>query len=545
MKNEIRRKRWDLFISLIGLFTVGLLFRIIKEDGMADFSFVWELFAVVSSFFLSWLPEYLFRMIRARMTKEQFKNAGKVWKTMFLYAAVTGVAGSLFFYILSKIMEAHRGFLGEYTYLAMRNFAIVFLLSCLIQAFYGYFQGMGTGMPKLLSGVFLQLLCIPFILLFANKEYTYGSKIGKLLMNDSLAGNYGSMGAVRGYLLMCGLMLLFLLLLYFVFQKRNKRSKEGMRLTEDGKDILRNAARTEWCNALNRLLLRGFVFVGLLLFYRVSKNVTAGTETDSSAFTGFSRFGVFYGNFLVLMGMETLVLLMLSLPVRLEWVQAYRKEEKRNMQQLGSVSALTLFLSGFFMTAFNVVIPGCLAQTFFGKGEHTLLILMLQTGCLFPMLLSSGVFFLCILRETGRQKTALLCTLGAFAAFVVTVSVCLKAMNGDVLSLVTGSLVFAIVLSVSTAFLVHRYMPIRMEWVRMMLMPFFSAALTGGALFALNKAMASLSVGFIALLISTIVGFVLYLFLLLFLRCIRKKDLVCFPMSKLIGTVGRVTNLLS
>lgn len=545
IKSEIRRKRWDLCISLIGLFTIGLLSNVIKKDGIADFSFTYELFAVISSLFLCWLPEYLFRMIRSRMTKEQFKNAGKVWKAMFVYAAVIGVLGSLFFYILSKIMENHRGFLGEYTYLAMRSFAIVFLLSSFVQVFYGYFQGMGTGMPKLLSGVLLQILGIPFILLFARKEYTYGEKVGKLLQNDSLAGNYGSMGAVRGYLLMYGLMLLFLVLLYLLFLKRNKRSKEGLRLSEDGRDILVNAVKIEWTGALTRMLLSGFVFTGLLLFYRVSRSIPAVSAAESSAYTEFSDFGIYYGNFLVLMGMETLILLMLTVPARLEWVQAYRKEEKRNMQQLGSVSVLTLFLYGFFFTAYNAVIPGCLAETFFGKGEHTLLVLMLRAGCLLPLFLASGIFFLYILRDTGRQKMALLCTLGAFAGFVLTVSVCLKSMNGNVMALVVGTLVFSVVLALSTALLVHRYMVIRIEWVRMVLMPLISAGLTAGALFALTKAMTSLSVGFLALLISLIVGFLLYVFLLLFLRCIRKKDLVCFPLGKIIGKVANRTNLLS
>ena len=125
------------------------------------------------------------------------------------------------------------------------------------------------------------------------------------------------------------------------------------------------------------------------------------------------------------------------------------------MQQLGSVSVLTLFLSGFFFTAYNAVIPGCLAETFFGKGDHTLLVLMLRAGCLLPLFLASGIFFLYILRDTGRQKMALLCTLGAFAGFVLTVSVCLKSMNGNVMALVVGTLVFSVVLALSTALPVH------------------------------------------------------------------------------------------
>lgn len=124
---------------------------------------------------------------------------------------------------------------------------------------------------------------------------------------------------------------------------------------------------------------------GTSSFYRVSRSIPAVSAAESSAYTEFSDFGIYYGNFLVLMGMETLILLMLTVPARLEWVQAYRKEEKRNMQQLGSVSVLTLFLSGFFFTAYNAVIPGCLAETFFGKGEHTLLVLMLRAGCLLPL----------------------------------------------------------------------------------------------------------------------------------------------------------------
>ena len=118
-------------------------------------------------------------------------------------------------------------------------------------------------------------------------------------------------------------------------------------------------------------------------------------------------------------------------------------------------------------------------------------------------------------------------------------------MNGNVMALVVGTLVFSVVLALSTALLVHRYMVIRIEWVRMVLMPLISAGLTAGALFALTKAMTSLSVGFLALLISLIVGFLLYMFLLLFLRCIRKKDLVCFPLGKIIGKVANRTNLLS
>ena len=532
-KREMKRKRWNLISAFISLFTIGMLCNCIKIDGIADFAFTLEIFYLISALLLSWLPDFMSRLIRSRMGKDQFKNAEKVSKTMFIYAMIAGITGCLVLFILSVIMEGHPGLLGNYTYLCMRNFAVCFLLFSMIQAFAGYFQGKGTGLPRFVCGFILQIVGIPIILLMAQSEYAYGEKVGNLLQNSTLAGNYGAIGAARGFLIMYLFMLLVMVLLYFLMKRNNSHTKEGMRLNEDGRDILAMALKNEGGHALCSFFLQAVVFTGLILFY-------AKMSDD-----GLPSFGIFYGNYFVLIGMETIFILYVLIPAGQELITAYRKEEQRNMQQLSSVCILILILCGLFMSFMNLTLTECLAQTFFGKKVSTELFMLIRAGSFTPMFLSAGLFYLQILKETGKNKKALLCTAVPFAGFVVVVSVALKVMNGSILSLVAGVFLYSVILSVLTGFMVSRFLSFRIEWVRMVLMPIICAAVTGGCMLGLTKVLESLSAGLITLIISIAVGILLYVFLLLLLRCIRKKDLVCFPMSSLITFIGNLLNLLS
>ena len=545
-KKEIRRKRWNLIAAIIGLLTIGLLSNVIKKDGITDLAFTLEIFYLLSALLVMWLPEFAYRMIRSRISKDQFKNAQKVSKTMFIYALTAGIAGCLIMYILSVIMEKHTGFLGHFTYLAMRNFALCFILYALVQMFHGYYHGYlrksGADMPKVICDILLKALGIAFILLPAKSEYAYGSKVGELLKNNELPGNYGAVGAARGYLLMYTLMLLFMILLFVLIKSKNLHNKEGMRLNEDGKDILFFAVKNEWANALSGFLLHTVSFAGLILFYQKSMGLLFSEEQP---YREFSSYGIFFGNFCVLAGIETILILFALIPAGQELLQAYKKEEQRNLKQLSSISVLSLFLCGLFMGVVNLSLTGCMSVSFFGKAEHEVLTTLLRVGSFIPMFLAFGLFFFRFLKDTGREKTVLLCVAYSLAGFLVVLCVALKITDGSIISLTVGSLCFSVMLALLTGIMAGRFLQIKIEWVRMCMMPIVAAVITGGCLYGLTKVMASLSVGLLAFVISLIAGLLLYIFLLLILRCIRKKDMICFPMSKIITFIGNLMNLLS
>ena len=114
------------------------------------------------------------------------------------------------------------------------------------------------------------------------------------------------------------LMLLFMILLFVLIKSKNLHNKEGMRLNEDGKDILFFAVKNEWANALSGFLLHTVSFAGLILFYQKSMGLLFSEEQP---YREFSSYGIFFGNFCVLAGIETILILFALIPAGQELLQ--------------------------------------------------------------------------------------------------------------------------------------------------------------------------------------------------------------------------------
>lgn len=528
---EIRKKQWRLITGILGFVIIILLGRLVGDLGVAYLAISLECFALLELLFVDMLPDCMERLIRSRMAKGQYKNADKVFASAMGYGCVTGVIGSLLLFFLAgaitkllKVPEAS---------LVLRLLAPMFLLCAVSAVLKGYFQGIGTAMPTIIAGILQQIFTISFAALFGHLLYGYGEKAAALLHNDKFAAMYGAIGIVCGYLLAALLAFCFLLLVYIGAGRRARnRAREGMRLTEDGIELLRLLLWAMVPAALVRFLCRGTILLGYGVFRSMQTDIISG----------LNAFGAFYGKYLMLAGIVILLALLLCVRVEYTVVYAIKKEEYKNAKNCltGGIQAIFLF-AGFIGMLFFVLAPGLL-QLFLGA-DDVVAVSCMQQGFLVLLLFPMGIFFVHILEGMGRRQWAVIATAASVLVSAMVLILTMKQTTGSVLSFVYALLAFGAVLSLAAGILLFKMLRSSIDLLHVFVFPTLALGITGLCIMLLNKALVSLTGEIFATILCTMTGAICYLVLLLVLRCVTERDLCVMPGGKMLRKVGNLLHI--
>lgn len=530
---EIKKKQLMILSGMLLYVTVILLTNMIGDLGMAYFAAAAEFYMLFWLLLTAGIPDYVEKLVRSRIAKGQYKNADKVFVAALGYGLAAGILGGVILFFGSRLFTAGLLQIPEAS-LALKLLAPLFFLSTVCAVLQGYFQGIGTAMPTVVSGILKQLSGLLFAALFGSMLRGYGEKAGALLHNSKFASMYGAAGAALGFLCAAFLPLLFLILIYFSAGRRARRkAKEGMRLTEDGIEVLRLLILSMLPAAGTYFLGRLSILTGLF-FYQ-------GKQTD--LITGLTAYGAFYGKYLAVAGLLIAVVLLVVTGVEGEVIHMVKKEEYKNAKTYlrGGIQSV-LMLAGFLSMLCLTLAPG-FARLLFGEGEN-IAASCIRHGSLFVLFFSMGVYFTHILSGIGRQKTVLLVLLGAFLFFVIAVVAGLKLAAGNVLALVYAQLVFAVAYCLISGFFLFRAIRYNPDWVHAFVLPSAAVLVTGLCTFLLNQAFASLAGEALAAVICTFIGGGCYLVLLFVFRCINQKDLYVLPGGRLLGKVGAFLHFL-
>ncbi|MGN1147319.1 MAG: oligosaccharide flippase family protein [Lachnospiraceae bacterium] len=528
---EIRKKQLIIITKILGFVTMIILANLIGNLGIAYFAAAAESYILLQLLFSSAVPDCAEKLIRSRMAKGQYKNADKVLVASVGYGIVAGILGSLLLFFLSgpvcRILHVPEAAL------TLKLLAPAFFMNTISAVLQGYFQGIGTAMPTVISGIMKQVFSLSFAALFGYMMQSYGEKAAALLHNSKYSAMYGAAGAALGILLAAFLTMCFLLLVYAgAGRKARAKTKEGMRLTEDGIEVLRLLLLSMLPVAGARALGRASVLVGL--------SVYQGVQADE--LTGLTAYGAFYGKYLMLTGIVAALAILLCTGVENTVVLAMKKEEYKNAKNhlIGGIQSIFMF-TGFF-AMLNFVLAPCLIKLFFGSDD--IAASCMRHGFLLMIFVPMGLYFAHILEGIGRKKTMLLDLLGSFGVFVIALMIGMKGTEGNILSLVYAQLCFAIVFCLSNGFFILRITRCNPEWLHVFVFPALASVVTGLCLLLLSKALISLTGEIFAVLICTAIGGICYLILIFVFRCITERDLYVIPGGKFLYKVGTFLHLL-
>lgn len=530
---KTRRNQITLITYLLGIFLLILLSKRLGDNGVAYLAVAAESCMILSIFTITFLPETMEKLMHARMSKGQFKNADRVFKTAVIYALITGIFCTLLGYIFSGLwME--KVLCMPYGRLALWCLLPVYFLNACSCSLKGYFQGTGTSMPSVVAQVIKYIFMLTFAPIFAYIFGEYGDKVSNLLQRKEFVGMYVAGGAGLGAVLASVLSLLFLVFVYLGAGRRQKqKNKEGLRLSESYPQAFRSLWMTTLPSVGMLTLLKLPDLLGLFFYQRVQEDRVQST---------FS-YGIFYGKYEIWMLVAAILLGIGILSIIGKVISGIRREEYKHSRDQLQVGFSWAFMWSAFLTAFLMSVGPLLMKGIYGVQERFLTRMFLFGSPTLIFMIIGGLF-LGILWEDGNVKKVLNFLLSSLCVYLVFIIAGLKINGGKIEILAYGQLIFFAVICLTGGVFLFRKLHFRPDWVRGILLPGVSALVTGLIMWMLGKVLEGFMPDFIVALLCLLIGAFCHLILLFILRCAREKEYLAMPAGKILVKIGKILHLL-
>lgn len=271
---------------------IGLAYRIpltniMGAEGNGYYGVVFQVYNLALMLTSYSLPMAVSKLVSARLSTGQFKNAYRVFKGAMVYAVVVGglVAAVVFFgagFIAADIMKM------DLSVYALRVLAPCILIVAVLGVLRGFFQGYGTMIPTAFSQVAEQIINAivsvagAYLLLGVGKNMAKGAE--RISYGAAYAAAGGTLGTVIGALIA----LLFLL---FVFGAHRNRLRRQMR-----RDRTRRLERTKSIYKVLFLTIAPVILSATV--YNISNLLDQAMFTNIMAVQGYT-----YKEYSALLGM--------------------------------------------------------------------------------------------------------------------------------------------------------------------------------------------------------------------------------------------------
>lgn len=192
----------SMITRILGFFYKLPIIDMLDDVGMGIHGYganVYALFYIISS---AGLPAAISRMVSARLAVGQHENAHKVFKTSLLFAFAAGLLSCILLFIGADFFANLMG--SPDSAKSVLVLAPTVLITSILSAYRGYFQGMGNAVPTAVSQVVEQIFNAVFSIWLVYIFFKQGD-----IVSAAAGGNAGTgIGAFFGLLTICGIYLM-------------------------------------------------------------------------------------------------------------------------------------------------------------------------------------------------------------------------------------------------------------------------------------------------------------------------------------------------
>lgn len=218
-----------IILAAAGIITrlIGIAYRIpvnniLGDEGQGFYGCAFSIYNIALLLTSYSLPLAVSKLVSARVSKKEYKNAMRIFKGALLFAIIVGaVVGIIVFagaeFIAGEIMSLK---LSAY---ALRVLAPGLFIVAVMGVVRGFFQGMGTMVPTALSQIVEQIVNAIVSIIGASYLLEMGKKVKEAKENTSVPYAYGAAGGTLGTVSGALIGLIFLVLVMMLFYPTLKR----------------------------------------------------------------------------------------------------------------------------------------------------------------------------------------------------------------------------------------------------------------------------------------------------------------------------------
>lgn len=524
---------------------LGLLYRmpltaIIGKTGNDYYGTAYEVYNIILIISSYSIPLAVSKLVAARMSKGQVKNAYRILRGSLGFAAISGGTASLIVYFGADFFT---GTLLQtpLSSIALKVLSPVLLIVAIVGVLRGFFQGLHTTVPSAMSQVFEQIVNAVVSIAAAYFLFSYGAKVGAVLGDkDSYSAAYGAAGGTLGTAMGAVTALLFMLLIYFAYRKvlLKKVKRDHSRSEESYLSIIGVLIFT----IIPVLLSTTLYNISSIVNNGIFKNVVLAQGYDPKTISEW--WGVFTGQYKVLINVPISVASALAASAVPALAAAYERGElKKVRRQIASANRFIMIVAfpcavGLFVLAKPIM------MLLFGDSDQTTANIM-YLGTIAIVFYSLSTLSNGILQGINRMRIPVRNAAIALVAQVVVLIICLLCFNLNIFAVVIANTFYALMMCILNELAVKKYSGAAIDLKRTFLIPGIVSIVMGLVVYVVYQLVnLIINSNLIATVLSIICGVFIYFVLMLLLRGITESELRRVPKGNVIIAISKKMHLI-
>lgn len=526
-----------VIVRMIGMVRRIPLTNIIGDVGNAYYAAAYEVYSIMLIISSYSLPLAVSKLVSARVSRRQYRNANKIFKGALLFAFTTGGLASVFVFLFADEL-AGKVMLEPMSAMGLKILAPTLLIVAVMGILRGYFQGLGTMMPTAVSQILEQIVLVIVSLTAAGILFDYGSKVGAFLQNENYAPAYGAAGATIG----CAVGALFgLFFLLFVFSAYRRNLKRQMT-----RDASRNV---ETYSQVFRVLVITIIPVLLsTTVYNLSNVIDQRIYNQVMIEKGLTdmksvNWGVFSGKYRVLINVPIALANAMCASIIPSLTAAVSRGDNRLAKdKTNMVIRFTMIISIPCAVGLAVLAKPVVSLLF--SGEIDLAANLLHVGTVSVVFYSLSTLTNGILQGINRMHIPVRNAVISLLLHVAALYAMLEFMNLNIYAVVYANILFSFLMCLLNGMSIRKHMKYRQEYIRTFVIPGIASGVMGLIIFLLYKGLFSLAGNVVATAVSICVGAVIYFVMLIVLRGISEQELLGIPGGRSVVKIAKVIRIM-
>lgn len=502
---------------------IGMLYRspmaaVIGDKGNGLYSFAFEIYSIALILSSYSMPLAVSKLLSARFAKKEYKNADKIYKFAYIFAAVSGMVMALILFFGAGTIERLSGHEG--LALPLKVLAPTVFVVALAGTIRGFFQSRNTMMPTAVSQLAEQIIN-------AIVSIVAAVILVRFAANEFDKARYGAAGGTIGTLFGALSSLMFLIFLFVIYKPRMKKhlSHDKVGVTVSNEEVLKLIVATIVPVILSQTVYQSIGVVDGFMFGNLYKG------SDSTAL-----YGIYSSKYRLMVNVPNAISSALASSMIPSLVSLYTLknfvEFRARLKTSVKFNMIIAFPCAFGISALS----GMIMKLLFPTTDTVISGRMLMYGSVAVLFYALSTVTNAALQGMDRMRHPVRHAAISLLIHIPLMVILLKFTKLGAHALVIGNIIYPLIVCALNWASVARYANYRQEVKTTFIIPLLASSVMWIETFCLSRLMAKvLPVNYVTNALITIICIVnaclVYFIMLFVLKGVTREELKEFPMG--------------
>lgn len=502
---------------------IGMLYRspmaaVIGDKGNGLYSFAFEIYSIALILSSYSMPLAVSKLLSACFAKKEYKNADKIYKFAYIFAAVSGMVMALILFFGAGTIERLSGHEG--LALPLKVLAPTVFVVALAGTIRGFFQSRNTMMPTAVSQLAEQIIN-------AIVSIVAAVILVRFAANEFDKARYGAAGGTIGTLFGALSSLMFLIFLFVIYKPRMKKhlSHDKVGVTVSNEEVLKLIVATIVPVILSQTVYQSIGVVDGFMFGNLYKG------SDSTAL-----YGIYSSKYRLMVNVPNAISSALASSMIPSLVSLYTLknfvEFRARLKTSVKFNMIIAFPCAFGISALS----GMIMKLLFPTTDTVISGRMLMYGSVAVLFYALSTVTNAALQGMDRMRLPVRHAAISLLIHIPLMVILLKFTKLGAHALVIGNIIYPLIVCALNWASVARYANYRQEVKTTFIIPLLASSVMWIETFCLSRLMVKvLPVNYVTNALITIICIVnaclVYFIMLFVLKGVTREELKEFPMG--------------